>query len=293
MAAAYRSIASNTAAAGTVVVTKPSGLTAGDMMVALCSQVNSSGSWNTPSGWTDMGSVQTPGDLDVRVFAKVASSGDAAASDFTFVYSASSKVEAILYAVSGTFASTANIYAISVVAATEAATDVLRGATGIIPSAAGSLLIMFIYGSFTDSDNNAISNYAIQTDNPTWTEHAEIQDNGGTNTVRIGTATATRTEVTDTGYFQADVSTGAVGANGSVGVLLAINDTANASPSLSPVTAAFTVPGVSPTGDANVTAPAVISFTASVPSVTPVTGQPDWVNDDKPAVSDISNTDKP
>lgn len=292
--AAFRSIASATGAAGSAVVTKPAGLADGDLMVALCSQVNTSGNWNTPSGWTDMGNVQTPGDLDVRIFAKKADASDAAASDFTFTYSASSKVEAIVYAISGTFAGTANIYAISVVAATEAVTDVLRAATGITPSSANSLLIMFIYGSFTDSDNNTISNYALETDNPTWTERDEIQDNGGTNTVRIGTATATRTAVTATGYFQADVSTGAVGANGSVGALLAIQDTANGTHNATVIDATLTVQAPTVTGGSQAS-PAVITATIAVqaPTVTGGTNDALWKNLDKPSPGSINNLDKP
>lgn len=293
--ASYRSIATNTAAAGTVVVTKPSGLAAGDLMIAFCSQVNTPGSWNTPSGWTSLGAITTPGDLDVSVFAKKADSSDAAASDFTFTYSASSKVEAVLYAVSGTFASTSNIYAQSIIAATEAVTDVLRGATGITPYSASSLLIMYIYGGFSDSDNNSISNYLVQTDNPTWTERAEIQDNGGTNTVRIGTATATRTEVTDTGYFQADISTGAINASGNVGVLLAIQDTANGSVSPSVISMVASVEAPTATGSSAVTIASPVGITATVPSVTATGGTNDalWKNQDKPSAGSITNQDKP
>lgn len=293
MAAAYRSIATNTDSDGTIVVTKPSGLAAGDLLIGFCSQRNSSGAWDTPSGWTLIVNQSGPGDLEISIFAKVASAGDAAASDFTFTYSPSSnKVEVVLYAVSGTFASTNNIYTQTLQATTEAVTDTVRSTSGIIPAAANSLMIMYFYTVCTDSDNNAYSSYALQTDDTTWTERADMQDNGGTNVVRIGTATATRSAVTDTGYFEASIGSGGLGSE-LFGALLAINDTANASPSLSPVTAAFSVPTVSPTADANVTAPSVISVATSVPSVTPTTGAPLWSNTDKPSSGSISNTDKP
>lgn len=293
--ASYRSSDTATVSAATsVTVTKPAGLTAGDLMVAFVSESNSGGDPSTPSGWTQMATYQASSNARVTVYAKVADSADAAASDFTFSYSGSNTaLEAVLYAISGTFAAANNLYAIVAEGGTEAVTDTFRSTTGITPVTASSLLIMYFRIFCTDSDNNAMSNYAIQTSNPTWTERHDIQDAGASNIIRIGTATATRTETTATGYFQAEVSTGAITENASIGILLAISDTANAIPTLSAVSLVGTVPSMTPTANADVPAPTVISLAASVPSVTPTTAAPTWVNTDKPSAPTINNTDKP
>jgi hypothetical protein len=291
--AAYGSSNEGSATNGSLVITKPTSLAAGDMLVAFLSQRQSPGSWTLPSGWTQLAAIETPDNLDIRCFAKIADSDDAAATNFTFTYNASQDCQGILYRITGTFASTANIYAISAVAASEVATDILRAPTGITPYAANSLLIMYLYANSEDGASNAFADYAIENDNPTWTERHDFHVIAGDDETRRGSATATRAAVTPTGYFQAGVGSANLDPNGHVGILLAINDTTNASPTMDVVTASLTIPTITPTADANVSAPDVITLTASVPSVTPSTGQPLWTNTDKPSPGSITNVDKP
>lgn len=291
--ASYRSSEAATVESGTsVTVTKPSGLAEGDLMVAFCCEGNSGGNFSTPSGWTSIDSYDASFDQRVVVFAKKADSSDAAASNFTFSYGGTSnKLEVVLYAISGTFAGTGNIYAINALGGTEAVSDTFRCATGITPSSASSLLIMFFYIVCGDSDSNSISNYAIENSNPTWTERHDIQDAGGTNSKRIGTATATRTETTDTGYFQAEVGAGGITESGCIGVILAIQDTENGTHNATVIdsTLAIQAPTVSGGSQAN---PSVIDATLAVQAPTTATAESKWKNTDKSSAPSWVNTDK-
>lgn len=294
--AAYGSSNATTGTNGTVVITKPTSLAAGDLMVAIVGD-NSNKDWDTPSGWTRVTSVTVSFDGSAVVFAKIASAGDAAATDFTFTLTSplgAEDVEGVLYRVTGTLASANNIYAYSAVGGTEAVTDTFRSTTGITPSVASSLLIMYFRILCSDSDNNAMSAYAIQTSDPTWTERHDIQDVGPTNQIRIGTATATRTEVTATGYFQAAVSTGAITEAGGIGILLAIADTQNGTATPTVVSLVSSAPAPTPSGGGNVTATVVsLASTVNTPATTGGTNDALWKNTDKPSPGAISNTDKP
>lgn len=295
--AAFGSSASATVESATsVTVTKPTSLATGDMMIAFCSERNSGGNFSTPSGWTAVGSHTASFDVRVAVFAKVAESGDAAASNFTFAYTGSNtKLEAVLYRVTGTFAGTANIYALAAAGGTEAVSDTFRVATGITPSAANSLLIMYVHILCDDSDSNAISAYALQTDTPTWTERHDFQDAGGTNVARIGTATATRAETTATGYFQAAVSTGNISEAGCVGVLLTVSDTANATHNATVIDSALSILSPTVTAGAQATVSGAVDMTTSVQAPTATGSENDvlWQNEEKPGTSSFTNIDKP
>jgi len=293
--ASYRSSDYNTANSTSVVVTKPTGLTAGDLLVAICSEGNSGGEFNTPSGWTRFKDFTTASlNQTVVVFVKVASAGDAAATDFEFTFSGSSiPLEAVVLAISGTFASATNIYASVAEGGTEAVSDVFRCTTGITPYVTNSLLIMYFRILCSDSDNNAMSAYAIQTDNISpWTEHHDVQDNGGSNTIRIGVASGTREVTTATGYFQAGISTGTITDSGSIGLLLAISDTANGNtaPATIGINLAVQVPTVTASGQTAIAAPLLI--TSSINDATANVTEPTWKNRDKSPTSTVTNRDK-
>lgn len=290
--AAFGSVASATAAAATqVTVTKPASLAAGDLMVAFITEGNSSGTPDTPSGWTLIGSAVDIGSAgnDTFCFAKIASAGDAAASDFTFTYSGSNtRIEGILYRITGTFASTANINAKAFNSAgTEPSADVFRFSPGITPYQASSVLLMHVHG--IGSSVGTITTFEVQTSNPSWTEDVDTTESGATNR-RIGSAHASRTEITDTGYFQVTFSANITGAGG---VLLAINDTQNGTATPSVISLTSTVNTPVSTGAANVTA-TVISMTSTINSPTATGGTNDalWKNTDKPSAPTITNITK-
>jgi len=86
MAIAFESVSTGAFVDATsIVITKPTGLAEGDLMVAILGSDETDG-FNTPSGWTALESVtlSSPDTYSANVFYKVADAGDVAASDFTF-----------------------------------------------------------------------------------------------------------------------------------------------------------------------------------------------------------------
>lgn len=231
--ASFRSIATASSENQlTVTVAKPSGLTAGDFLVAfLCTTGNSGDtSWSTPTDWTSVEEIRNVGAIISECFVKVADSGDVAASNFTFTHPDASLQthSCVLYAISGTFTDSSNITDVSSDIGTEATDDDPVFTPGVTPNSANSLLVMYTAGRVTNSGTSNIGSYAITTSNPTWTERADFGVSADEDQ-RVGTATATRTEITATGDFSVDYnSSGNLDTNGCVGMLLTISDTANA-----------------------------------------------------------------
>ena len=292
--AAYAS--SNSAfGTGSAVVTKPSGLAAGDLMVAFVGENHvGTGVLDTPSGWTVVGTSVTGAGNEIAVFAKTASSGDAAATNFTFTSSgAGNIVSAAMYRITGTLNGPANIYATRITAGPDEQTgtpDTERFATGITPSFASSLLIMFIFGRSTAPGSNSVTTYEIQTSNPTWTERHDLSDG---NAYRSGSATATRTEITDTGYFQITfAANNDINPSETLGALIAITDTVDASSNAALITTAVTVQEPSLQISSQIS-PTVIGLASSVQTATASAAAPLWNNTDKPSPGSIANTDKP
>lgn len=86
MAITVPSTSSQTTGTGSVVITKPTGLTVGDQMIAAIASSQSSGSINTPAGWTLISQANAITGVAANIFFKVADSSDVAASNFTFTH---------------------------------------------------------------------------------------------------------------------------------------------------------------------------------------------------------------
>lgn len=279
---------------GSAVVTKPTSLTAGDLLIAFVADASSGSVPTTPANWSLVKSHTSPFDEHLYVFAKIADASDAAASNFTFSHgNGSEPIVAHLLRITGTFSSPGNIYLQASNDATiETANTVLRFANGFTPTVENSLLVMSVVGLAEDSfDDSNASAYALQNNNPTWSEK---HDDLFAVDYRLSTATATRTETTATGYYQAAFTLlgGEVLFRG-WGILLAITDTTNASPTLNPISSSLNIQAPSPAADANIPAPAVLSFGASALSSTPSISDPLWKNADKPSPGPFSNIPKP
>lgn len=284
MAIAYRShastnIASIDGAAKTVVITKPSGLTAGDWMVAVIG-ISINETYNTPSGWTKLGQQTQTNDGCLVVYAKIADSADAAATNFTFTLQTGNGGSQDVITgclVCGT--GTAPVLSADFI---DFGTDTDGGSTltftgGVNPIVADSFLIMGVMaGANTGGGSQTLSNYTIVTSNPTWTERMDNAFNQ-TDDYNFAVATAPRTESTATGNFSAD-SSGSPG-NG-VGVLLAIIETQNVTVSPTVISSVLSIQAPSVTGTATVS-PAVIGITATVQAPTVTTQAPKWVNPNK------------
>lgn len=173
MAVAFRAWGeSSWADATSTVVTKPVGLAAGDWMVGVV-VLQTAATITPPSGFTlildqtNSTSADTP---RMAIYWKIADSGDAAASDFTFSFSATSISFAGIICGTGSDTTTP-------VGASNGDNTVVNDITPswdntITPPQADCLLILFAAAS---QGFAGMSNQAIANDNPTWTE---VEDTG-------------------------------------------------------------------------------------------------------------------
>lgn len=200
----YQSLQSNTSDnTGTLVITKPTSLAVGDLMVAgiyADRDAGTSASISTPSGWTQEELLDTGiGNGAVSVFTKVSDSSDVAASDFTFSGTGSTtQMHMLGFIVRVTdFGQKAG----EASAASGSASTTLT-VTGFTPSPAVSsaLYIAFAGRTFASTPGD-ITNVAMATSNPTWTERSALSVNGSTTDSRFEVWTANRTETTATGDF--------------------------------------------------------------------------------------------
>lgn len=290
--AAYRSsattnIVSKDGAAWSITITKPSGLTAGDYMVAIIG-TSSDSSVQDVSGWTTLGSQLNGADARLTVYGKVADSSDAAASNFTFAVhsgngAANDGMGGCLIAISGTAPVATTSFIDFGTSGGASATHTYSG--GITPTVADSILIMGTWGH--GSASRTISNYAIATDNPTWTERMDDTEPVGTSYYVIGVATAPRSQTTATGDFSLDYSSTG---DDSVGVLLAVLETQSVTVSPSVISTAMNIVAPTVAGGATVT-PTVVTMAGSVQAPTVAVQDAKYNNQDKTSASWV-NQDK-
>lgn len=192
MAVAYATIANSAWASTTsTVVTKPTGLAVGDIMVAYCA--GNADAFAYPSGFTSIGSTSAGvNNYQTRLGYKVADSSDVAASNFTFTIGTSVTNLCALIRVTGASIGPTTIISSGALTSDTATPSI----AGITPAARGdNLLLQLWHGSDAVA---SIASYAIVTTNPTWTE---ILDSSTGATTGVGIAWATRTVATATGNF--------------------------------------------------------------------------------------------
>lgn len=278
MAIAYASIQTATSGGSSdtsVTVTKPTSLAAGDLMVFSIAADNST--TTTLTGWTFVGNG-TPGDnRRIAVYFKIASSADAAASDFTATLGTSR------FWLGAIIRATGSAVDIQSLTGIDTATNSHSFATGITPGQASSLLIMvtgFRSGSFTGSTQ------AIATSNPTWTERNDAV-NGAGQGCNLNIATAIRTESTSTGAWSLTSSS----STDSYSIIMSFGASIDESVTLDAVALTGTPKEPVIAGDANVTI-GVVSMTSTPkdPTSTQVDGK--WSNTSKNAATNVTNTTK-
>lgn len=177
-----------------VTITKPTGLAVGDLMVA---QIVSLGGSSTvlPSGWIQLVYKQS-NDFDNEILYKVADSSDVAATNFTFtksVYGPRNIGGGILRISGASFANSISFFDTD---SNTSSVNITYTNIDITPYA-DSLMIMAIVGDGTTNLTN-VSNYAIATDNPTWTESWDFFTTTG-NPVGMYLAYGSRSANTATG----------------------------------------------------------------------------------------------
>ena len=182
------------------VVTKPSGLAIGDLMI-LQFQQQSTLSVPSFSGWTliDSGSYSfsTPSLMNNGIFTKVADASDVAATNFTFTASSTSSTHiAALYRITGM--GTNPIITTSGVVVDSTSPSI----TGLTQPTTDNLLLMLILGS---NQGSGVSNYAIANSNPTWNEIYDISTTIGADNF-MASAWAVRSPATATGNVSCSVA---------------------------------------------------------------------------------------
>lgn len=181
------------ASANSIVITKPTGLVVGDLLVAILSYKTNTTTVTPPAGWTLIRDSDYQG-IVMSTYYKVANSSDVAATNFTFGLSATVNSVGALLRIDGYPAGM--IVETSSEDSTENSVTTVTFETeiSVTPYITGSLLV---FATATSQITTNGSGYAIVTSNPTWTEFVDTSAGAGACTF-LG-AYATRTEITATG----------------------------------------------------------------------------------------------
>ena len=286
MAVVVQSTSTDTSAGASTVITKPTGLAVGDLMVAHITSygLNTIVAIDIASGWTETtsGAVLDSGtSTGVRqsIQYKVATSGDVAATDFTFTAASTGGRNMIgaMYRIDGQNSVTP-IDTSNAASAQNGGTPFSGNAT-VTPTYANSLLLFFASGY----DASAFNTYTVATSNPTWTENYDF-----TATASMAGATATRPEVTATG--NAGVSFTNAGSGDVVVGIVVVRPivSVSTSPSVVTLTANLGTPTI--TTQTRIAAnPFVLNMTQFEASVA---GQPTIDNREPKTTSSFSNLSK-
>jgi len=200
----YQSVQSATVDnSGTLIITKPTGLAVGDLLVAGIYADRDGGfsaSLSTTSGWTAEANQDTGiGNGAVAVFTKVADSADVAASDFAFSATGSTGQ---LHMIGHLLRFTNYGQRAGVTSAALGGDVTTLPITGFTPSPALSDAVYLVFTGRTFGTLPAtFVSVAMATSNPTWTNRAESTVSGSTTSSRFTVYTATRPETTTTGDF--------------------------------------------------------------------------------------------
>lgn len=201
-----------------LVITKPTGLAVGDLMVAHVFQGDDSGDVTPPANWTAVrDDTITDGANVARSFLwwKVADSGDVAASNFTFTGVDTDGVRGgAIYRIDGQHVETP----IGEDNGTTINNDGTPDYAITITPTADNLILIFTGGQFSAT---TVSAYAIATSNPSWTEGYD-QNSGSSNDYTMASAYAVRPESTATGNATLTYADDNGGAIDTAGQILAI-----------------------------------------------------------------------
>ena len=215
---------SNTSAASaSLTITKPTGLSVGDLLVAYITSISTSHSPQTPTNWSAQYAQQMingNNNFYASCFTKVADSADVAASNFTFTTSvAVGGIGGTLLRVSGV-APGNEIEGISVSNDTDGNTTA-SFSTSSTPRMADSLLL----AAFAKYDDGGSASGYASTPTKTWTEIVDIGFTVGGYDAQYCIASATAGSTDTITNFQTTLSSNTVGVTGS---LLRINAVVNA-----------------------------------------------------------------
>jgi len=190
------------ASSTTCVIPKPTGLQVGDLMIAHVVFGNS-GTTAIPENWTLVNEVSNGVKIRSTVARRIATQADVDATDFTFTSSAKASNIGCISTYIGYDPDTP--IDASNGQANAASTTITT--LGITPSVANCLILWLA----SVADDEAVSGYAIQFDNPSWTERYDVGTTAGTDT-EVAMATGPRPETSATGNGTATLGTAEINA---------------------------------------------------------------------------------
>lgn len=276
MALAVPSTSTNTATGTSLAINKPSGVVDGDLMIAAFYVGHQSTTITPPAGWTEIQST-AQGSHQIATYYKIASSEG---SSYTWSVGASYLLRGGILRITGHTSSVIDVSTENVV--NDNANPSF--ATGLTPTYANSLLI-FVVG-LEDTTTWSVSNYAIGTSSPSWTEAFEL---GSGTFWGLALAYAIRPETTALG--NASVSIADPNTDTSFNFIV-IPPRVDATVNLDVATLTATPNSMATiTGGASVTLD-VATITATPNALAAAAAAPKWVNADKSATSSLTNTDK-
>lgn len=263
---------------GSAVITKPSGLAEGDIMIVTLVTCSTSATINTPSGWTSLASGTPESGTIFAIYYKVASSADASADDFTFTFTSG-----------GTNTEYGSIIALSDCAVdfvTDTGSDTIAQATytgGITPPQSNSFLVMVGVSGSVAVD---VDLYTIATSSPIWTERDETSTTNE-NDATVAIATAIKGDATATGDFGMTYNN----STNSIGVLIGVGTAVDEAVTLDVLTLTGALPATGIAGDANVTLD-LLTVASSIKDMNQASTDGKWTNTSKNAATNVTNTSK-
>lgn len=199
MAVTYQSVQTNTTGSGTtVVVTKPTSLAVGDLMLAQFAFGVDGRTITLPSGFVELDKREnTSNGHTSQISYKIADAGDVAASNFTFTMSGvADYLQASILRITGQAASPFNDY--------DGQYNSSASTTCSIPSITTSESSLIVIFEGVAGGSVTASGQTITTSPPTFTEIYDFS--GGASTSQISCAYGRRLESTDTGAVSVTLS---------------------------------------------------------------------------------------
>lgn len=192
MAVAFQSVATtNFTSASSINIAKPSGLAEGDLMIAVVGGLENDGdNYGAPMGWTKIDDVNN-GVESVIAWYKVANASDVSASHFTFTSPGEWIGGSVTRVTGGVVASMQSSKQFQNLGGTFNTAD-------LTPTFANSLLLFYVMG-LAAGDN--VAGYACATDNPSWSEAFDFENNTPATDLLFGMGYAVRSAVTASGDF--------------------------------------------------------------------------------------------
>ena len=289
MAIAVLTTASNTATvASSITVAKPTGLAEDDLMVAVICSYDGTGTISTETGWTSVAHVNNA--RDVRIFWKIATAGDVAASDFTFDTSEIvSNIAGAILRITG-YATTSGEEIMGAEADSDIAVNsaTISLETTLAPNNNGTLFVMGFVAADAGGGVATVGSYALSDGATTFTELFDTSEDAGSVDPVLAAAYGIQTTATTLTTFGATISQSR---EDHYGAIIAVQPLTNASVSLDALSLTGTVNTLTAIGGANVTLDQ-IALTATPNDVSAVEATPKWSNTDKSSPSSFTNTDK-